>query len=423
MTIVCSPGGIVDIDRPAQGVMDIGQAGFPAVALDASLCANRYVLESIGKSYYKKNSGSIVIEQPEMMYDRLERFVDQAKKAELSLAIARAPYLKSDTGHVDLNDRIRRLTVESIKVCGRTGCGYLIVDPIFAGIEKTDLWEANLAYYLSLVDAARENEVVILLKNQCRSIGGHLVRGLCSDGVEAAEWVDRLNQAAGEERFGFCMDVGVCNLCGQNMYNFICALDERLKAVILRDCDGNHDSSLLPFTVAGGGTSQTDWLNFFRGLRAVSFDGMLVMNLEDTAAATSPMIRPMLLKYAKSVADYFKWQIEMEVLLKKYPSRVLFGAGNMCRNYMKCYGEQYPPLYTCDNNQNLWGTRFCGLEVRSPEQLRDLDGTTAIFICNIYYREIEQQIRDMGLNNPVEFFNDEYMPTFYFDRVTGEGRK
>lgn len=423
MRIVCSPAGIVDIDRPAQGIMDIRQAGFTEMVLDTSLAANRHVLESIGKSFYKKNSGSLVIENPGEMHHRLERMIECTGKEKMDLLIAMAPYLKSDTTHTDLQDRIHRLAEESIKVCGSTGCRYLIVDPVRTEANEESLWQINREFYLSLLESARENHVVLLLRNQCRNIGGHLVRGICSDGVEASEWIDRLNREAGEERFGFCMDVGICNLCGQNMYDYICDLGDRLKAVILRDCDGAGEASLLPFTAAYSGTSRTDWLNFFRGLRAVSFDGMLIMNLEDTAAAASPIIRPALLGYAKAVADYFRWQIEMEALLKKYPARVLFGAGNMCRNYMKCYGTQYPPLFTCDNNSRLWGSEFCGISVHAPEDLKTLDENTAIFICNIYYREIEQQLRDMGVKNPIEFFNDEYMPTFYFDRLTGEGRK
>ena len=90
---------------------------------------------------------------------------------------------------------------------------------------------------------------------------------------------------------------------------------------------------------------------------------------------------------------------------------------------MKCYGEQYPPLYTCDNNSTLWDTEFCGLTIKNPEVLKELSKDTAIFICNIYYREIEQQLRDMGVQNPIEYFNDEYMPTFHFDRLEGNGRK
>ena len=90
----------------------------------------------------------------------------------------------------------------------------------------------------------------------------------------------------------------------------------------------------------------------------------------------------------------------------------------MCRNYMKCYGDEYPPLFTCDNNERLWGTYFCGLEVKSPETLKMIPENCGVLICNIYYREIEKQLKDMGIRH-VEFFNDEYMPTFHFDRLRG----
>lgn len=259
--------------------------------------------------------------------------------------------------------------------------------------------------------------VTLLLQNQCKDMNGHLVRGICSDAEQAAQWVDKLNEEAGESRFGFCMDTGVCNLCGQNMYDFCTALGDRLKAVVLSDCDGSRENAMLPFTCVNKGKSQTDWLNLIRGLRRIEFDGKLILNPGDTVAAFPPLLRPGLLRLAKSVADYMKWQIEIEGLLKKYPSRVLFGAGNMCRNYMKCYGEQYPPLYTCDNNKTIWGTIFCGLEVKPPESLKDLPQDCTIFICNIYYREIEKQLRDMGITNRIEYFNDEYMPSFYFDRL------
>ncbi len=78
---------------------------------------------------------------------------------------------------------------------------------------------------------------------------------------------------------------------------------------------------------------------------------------------------------------------------------------------MKCYGEIYRPLFTCDNNQAKWGTMLDGLEIKDPEELRALPDTCAIFICNIYYEEIEQQLRGMGLPNPIERFSDEYLPS------------
>ena len=61
--------------------------------------------------------------------------------------------------------------------------------------------------------------------------------------------------------------------------------------------------------------------------------------------------------------------------------------------------------------------------MKNPETLKALPKNCAIFICNIYYREIQEQLREMGIENPIEFFNDEYMPDFHFDRLEDRGSK
>lgn len=423
MIISCSLSGIVDFDRPGQGIIDIVNAGFENILLDISMGCNEHELEYFGKSTNGKGKTNAILENPSNLSGSFQKVLDKCAEKKLNVPVVYAPRLKRDTKRMDLNELLEQLTVESIQLCGSIGSKYIIVSPVFAGMEKDKLWETNREFYLRLADIAKEYDVQILIQNQCRSHNGHLVRGLFSDAVQTAQWLDELNTEAGEERFGFCMDTGACNLCGQDMREFALGLGERIKAVILRDCDGQQENAMLPFTCVNQKQPQTNWLSLIRGLREIGFDGQLILDITDTAAAFSPILRPQLMLLAKSVIDYFKWQIEIENWLKKYDSIVLFGAGNMCRNYMKCYGEKYPPLYTCDNNRNLWGTMFCGLEVKSPESLKELPKDCAVFICNIYYREIEKQLRDMGLTNPIEFFNDEYMPTFYFDRLEGEGRK
>ena len=261
---------------------------------------------------------------------------------------------------------------------------------------------------VDIVDATKN-----LLMNQTKIIGGHHVRGLYSDALEAVAVIDSPNN----EYSGFNFDVGNANLCALNMQDFITTLGTRLKMITLSDNDGNIDSSLLPFTSAHDGQSRTDWLGIIRGLRAIGFDGDLVMKFTDTALACSTLIRPELIKFSKIIADFIAWQINIESFIKRYEKRVVFGAGNMCRAYMKCYGVKYPPLFTCDNNSKLWNTEFCGLTVKSPEALLELPKDCAVFICNVYYKEIEQQIRDMGIKNPIERFNDEYLPTLHFTRL------
>lgn len=174
------------------------------------------------------------------------------------------------------------------------------------------------------------------------------------------------------------------------------------------------ETALLPFTSIDSGM---DWLGMIRGLRDIHFDGELIADFSGTMGAFSPLLRPALYKLAKETVEYFRWQIRLEQNMKRYEKIVLFGAGNMCRNYMKNYGEKYPPLFTCDNNAKLWGTEFYGLEIKSPEALKELPDNCGIFICNIYYREIEEQLHAMGIERNIEYFNDEYMPSFYFDRL------
>lgn len=403
MNIICAPSGIVDIDRPGQGISDMARAGFENVLLDLTQYCSPAALENAGG--------------PFALLPFPEKLLQSCREANLSTPIAIAPYLKRDTKRTDVKGLLTDLALESIRICGQTGSRYLIVRPLPGRASAEESWAENRDFYLSLAGAAGEKGVTILLENQCLDRNGHLVRGTCAEAAQAMAWVDGLNQAAGEERYGFCMNAGTYNLCGQQMRETAMQLGSRVKAVLLRDCNGQQEASMLPFTAVYGGRPQTDWLGLIRGLRESGFDGELILDLSDTASTFSPMLRPQLLTLAKAVADYFKWQTGIENTLKKHRSIVLFGAGNMCRNYMKCYGDKYPPLFTCDNNPALWGTTFCGLEVKAPESLAGLPDDCAVFICNIYYRDIERQLREMGIANPIEFFNDEYMPSFYFDRV------
>ncbi len=418
MDIICSSAGIVNPDCPGQGIMDIVNAGFDSVSLEIGMCCSGFELEHYGCMPKEECGRTLISENPSMVRTCFQKLVETCRMQHLQVGIVRTPYQLRDTRRTDLEEILAQISEACIELCGEVGCGFLVIPPLFAGISSEDIWRANRIYYLRLAAAARRNGVIILLENQCRDLNGHLVRGVCSDSAVTAEWIDELNREVKEERFGFCMDVGVCSLCGQDMHEFAVTMGRRMKAVVLRDCDGHHENSLLPFTCVHNGQPQTDWLSLIRGLRETGFDGKLILSMADTASSFSPLLRPSLLTFARAVAEYVRWQTGIELLLKRYPSIVLFGAGNMCRNYMKCYGEKYPPLFTCDNNQAVWGTLFCGLEVKPPEALKTIPGDCGVFICNIYYREIEKQLQDMGIRN-IEFFNDEYMPSFYFDRLKG----
>ena len=422
MRLVCAPEGtIFDARRPGQGVGDIVNAGFAETILDGLLCCKEREFKGMDKvrKDAAREKRPYIPDEPERIGEALKPLMDACREKGLAMSIARAPYLLRDRKSPELTEIYRKIAVEAVKLAVSAECEAVIVRPLFAGVPFGKEWDRNREFYVSLLPLLQGSATKILLENQCKDSEGHLIRGILSDPLEGVDWIDALNQEAGEERFGFCMDAGVYNLCGQDMYEAATTLGNRVKAVILRDNNGHDEDSLLPFTCISNYGQQTEWLGLIRGLREIQFDGYLIMDAKMTLDAVSPILRPTYMKLVKETADYFKWQIELESLMKKYEHVVLFGAGNMCRNYLINYGDKYPPLFTCDNNKDRWGEEFFGLTIHNPEDLKDLPEGTGIFICNVYYREIEAQLRGMGITNGIEYFNDEYLPALNMHRLKG----
>lgn len=77
---------------------------------------------------------------------------------------------------------------------------------------------------------------------------------------------------------------------------------------------------------------------------------------------------------------------------------ILFGAGLMVEDYMKRFGEKYPPVFLVDNNPQKWGTMKCGIEVRNPTEILNIPSERRkLFLCNVYYKQIEKQLKNMGI--------------------------
>ncbi len=405
MQVCYSSRGLLDLSRPEKSLENMVRAGFEEIMLDLSMFYAKGHFELYGENSFAPDRTELK--------ERYEKWMRCCSKDAVRMNLIRAPHMKWDTKRVDLHPLMLRIGQECIAHSGKGDKKQLIIQPLYAGLSGAEIWKENRRYYEELGKAAVEKNVCILLENQCNSINGHLVRGVCADASTASAWIDELNEAFGKEVFGFCLDTGACSLCGQNMGEMAAALGHRLKAVLLRECDGVHEASRLPFTGKNECGMSTDWQSLIRGLRRTTFDGTLIMAAGDTLGGFSHLLRQKMYPVIKAVAEYFRWQIEMEKTIGKYPAIVLFGAGNMCRNYMQFYGKEYPPLFACDNDAGLWGTRVCGLEVRSPEVLRKLPSEYAVVICNTFYTETAEQLQTMGIKN-IETYNDEYLPEGFF---------
>lgn len=403
---------VVNPERPAQGVRDLKRAGFENMMLHVGVTFPQKGETPEEERRRKKYS-------PDTIAARYSDFLEECRRSGMRVLLVHAPGVSIEADTPDCSEMFFVSVLESMKLCRSVGCKYLMIEPPYKKEDEDLDYSRNYDFFLRVAPAAEKYGVQILIKNQIKTIGEHIVRSALSEPSFAIKWVDSLNQEACGEIFGFCLDTGRCSLCGNNMQTFITELGDRLKAVILSDNDGNSHFSMVPLTHPHEGQALKHWLGIIRGLRDIDFDGELILDIMGTLSSFPQLLWPTLLQLTREVGDYFRWQIGMESSLKKVNKIILFGAGNMCRNYMKCYGEKYPPLFTCDNNPKLWGTSFEGLEVRNPEELRLLSPDCTVIICNMFYREIETQLRELGVEH-IGYFNDEYMPSFYYDRLVRE---
>ncbi len=79
---------------------------------------------------------------------------------------------------------------------------------------------------------------------------------------------------------------------------------------------------------------------------------------------------------------------------------ILFGAGLMFEDYMKKYGDKYRPAFLVDNDENKWGRSRMGIPIREPKEILEVPiDKRRLIICSYYYREISEQLDQMGIHD------------------------
>lgn len=231
---------------------------------------------------------------------------------------------------------------------------------------------------------------VIMLKNHIRDLSGHKMRGYLSDAVSAVSALHELKKQYSDKEFGFALDLGAAASYGADIYEIILSYEDIMDVII------------WPFR-----NRDISFREVIRALKETDFDGTIIFDLKEAYQQIPISLRRDEISMGKKFAKYIEWQLGMDEMVDKYEKIVLFGAGAMCENFMKKHGEKHKPLFTCDNNEKLWGASVSGLTIKPPEALRDLDASTVIFVCNSYYQEIKKQLVDMGVKNTIEFYSDE----------------
>lgn len=232
---------------------------------------------------------------------------DAARKRGLRFVQAHAPF-PSCIDDEATNAYVLEAIKKTIMICGFLGCENLVVHPAFAlggkRMPADQEVEINMAMYTELIPWFKRYGVVCCLENMFFSHRGKVMEASCSDANEAIRYIDGLNEAAGEERFGFCLDTGHATLLGKDLYALIHRLGRRIRTLHVHDNNGLEDEHLFPYM------GIADWDRFCLALGEINYAHSLNFETFRGIETFDPTLAPHLLKLLHATGKLFAGRID-----------------------------------------------------------------------------------------------------------------
>ena len=268
MKISVQDAGACDWGKEA-GYAAIAKAGFEAIDwnIDHGLPTSR-----IRALDYRNN----IFEKP--LEEVLAHYAEELaiiKKNGLVITQCHAPFPAYIPGHPELLDYIADIYSRCIEFCSAVGIPRMVVHGI--SLQQDDYENTpetidmlNHKLYESLIPALQRCDgVTVCLENLCTWFNGYATEGICCNPDYAAALIDELNEKAGKECFGLCLDVGHMQLVMKDIRSYTQTLGSRIKCLHVHDNDGRADRHTAPFT------GVINWENVCSALKAIGYKGDL----------------------------------------------------------------------------------------------------------------------------------------------------
>ena len=287
------------------GLRAIAEAGFDAIdlGLDA-LFPQKDTIDTEYEAYLLDEK-------------RIREFVDAVKEGMNAYGItvgqAHAPnaYVPRKPKETEI---MRKCVAKCFEICEELHCRHLVIHPICDGsarypsLTKEDEYRENMAYFSSIIPLLKKHHVTCCLENAyCLDWGTKKAYACaCSDMAEANDYIDMLNELAGEKCFAFCLDTGHLLLLGTDPMNAILALGDRLEILHVHDNDGYLDDHTQPYL------GICNWARFMKGLRAIDYKGNINMEASCFVQLFPKELAPDALKLLGATANYFREKLLAE---------------------------------------------------------------------------------------------------------------
>lgn len=297
-------GNWYDYDDPKGSIKFIKECGFDAIDYNIDNKLPGHNIRHGELAGFFDMSVEEMLEYHRPLKEALEEYG-------VAVAQMHAPFPLRIEGNDELNEYLLMAVEKCCAVAEYIGCPAIVVHPIIYPDDKLIEWDINMNMYRKMMPFAKKYGVKLCLENLFGSFNGRYMEGACTDVHEACRYLDTLNCEAGEDVFGFCLDVGHANLTGKNIYQYITFLGDRLTILHIHDNDSNKDLHLLPYTQTMGGTKTcTDWEGFIKGLREIKYKGSLCFETFCAVDAFPEELRGDVLKLISATGRYFAKRIQ-----------------------------------------------------------------------------------------------------------------
>ena len=204
--------------------------------------------------------------------------LSEIRRNGLEITQAHAPFPAYLPNDPELLDFMIEVYKKCILFCDEVGCKNLVIHGIcYAKSDRDhtleDIDAMNWKMYTSLIPVLKKTNVTVCMENLFtfhENLRGKIVyAGHCSNPHEAIAWIDGLNEVAGKECFGLCLDTGHLHLVKQDERVYIPILGKRIKALHIHDNDGVGDRHIAPYN------GSIIWKDFYESLAAIGYEGDL----------------------------------------------------------------------------------------------------------------------------------------------------
>lgn len=247
----------------------IAKAGFTAVDWMLGGGANTRTPDYEGKCIFEKPLEEVIA----FYADELSAI----RKNGLFITQAHAPQPAYLAGYPEVTDYCIRIYGRLIEFCEYIGCPRLVIHGVDYKFDNTvdkpaDIDRLNRHLFESLIPTMLRCNVMVCMENlyvrKYRTSNDDVfIEGPAADPTATAQLIDELNEKAGKEIFGLCLDTGHMHIVRKDARTYIPILGKRIKALHLNDNNCSSDDHLVPLS------GNAEWGSICKALRDVGYSG------------------------------------------------------------------------------------------------------------------------------------------------------